>query len=655
MAIIKCSKCGKDISDKAIICPHCGFNMLNNSTKAKVNLNDTSEEKKIVFSETHIKKSFLFGKRRSFFIGMVICLLLSVLFGCIWYYSNHHSKIEGYIQYVPFQESEDDNWGMISTDGKVLFEKEFPNEYKLTVVMNDRFIVEHNDNGRVIYEYYTAEKKPKQIGKEYIHAGMFYADVAPVVEEGKPIEFINKDGDVVFKLDKIEGKPVESVTNFRGGLCSFSSEGKIGFINTSGKVVINAKYCFASPFNDGRSIVIDSKYKNDLMEDNLDKVKIDIIDEDGDVIKSIRGVDFGSLRYMDGYNGGYLPYNLISKISDITNGDSWGLLDINGEPYLKANKKIKNVKIVTNNHFGFSDGSNWGLMNTDGTMLIRPKYEDIQYDAANHVWAKEKGKYHLITLDDEMIGHDEFDFISPFYDGHHAIAKDGDNSYFFINEDGKQLNKKDYFNISFYSTEDLVMSDYFDVDNFLNDIGFSNNGIDGLSFTSSPSKVAIKAGNPNADSYSSESYISYDKPYGNTKITIETSFVLPITESITNTEYVNGPFYSYPQTYVVGYRFNNTNVENFYITIPNSGIFSGKMNVVFSNLRSKFDKLGSVAYSSENAIEIKIGNNKTLRMFKGYDRVQINWGSNTYNLDRNMDYENWPDYSNSDRAVLDSI
>ena len=41
----------------------------------------------------------------------------------------------GDIQYLPFQSDEHSNWGLVSTDGKVLFENEFKNEP--TVVMHD--------------------------------------------------------------------------------------------------------------------------------------------------------------------------------------------------------------------------------------------------------------------------------------------------------------------------------------------------------------------------------------------------------------------------------------------------------------------------------------------------------------------------------------
>ena len=36
---------------------------------------------------------------------------------------------------------------------------------------------------------YTADKNARQVGKEYVQAGAFIEDVAPVVEKGKAIDF----------------------------------------------------------------------------------------------------------------------------------------------------------------------------------------------------------------------------------------------------------------------------------------------------------------------------------------------------------------------------------------------------------------------------------------------------------------------------------
>lgn len=44
----------------------------------------------------------------------------------------------GNVEYIPFQETDDGQWGMISMDGKVLFKDEFKN--KPTVVRDGRFL-----------------------------------------------------------------------------------------------------------------------------------------------------------------------------------------------------------------------------------------------------------------------------------------------------------------------------------------------------------------------------------------------------------------------------------------------------------------------------------------------------------------------------------
>ena len=63
------------------------------------------------------------------------------------------------VEYFPFQESKDGNWGMIGIDGKVLFSEEFKN--MPTMAVNGRFMVKNSDG---LWEIYTAEKKPEKIG-----------------------------------------------------------------------------------------------------------------------------------------------------------------------------------------------------------------------------------------------------------------------------------------------------------------------------------------------------------------------------------------------------------------------------------------------------------------------------------------------------------
>lgn len=104
----------------------------------------------------------------------VICLMVMV--SC---FAACGEKDDWDVEYVPFQESEGGNWGLISPDGEVLFSEEF--KEMPSVALNGRFVVRNADG---LFEIYTAEKKPQKVGGEYLSVGLFYDKVAPAVEKG---------------------------------------------------------------------------------------------------------------------------------------------------------------------------------------------------------------------------------------------------------------------------------------------------------------------------------------------------------------------------------------------------------------------------------------------------------------------------------------
>ena len=56
----------------------------------------------------------------------------------------------GDVEYIPFKETIDGQWGMISMDGKVLFKEEFKDEP--TVVRDGRFFVRNKDGFWEMYD-----------------------------------------------------------------------------------------------------------------------------------------------------------------------------------------------------------------------------------------------------------------------------------------------------------------------------------------------------------------------------------------------------------------------------------------------------------------------------------------------------------------------
>lgn len=75
MALINCSECGKEISDKASSCPNCGAPVIIDAKN-----NDNSEEKIIAKTNRKINKKVIIGIV-SVVVAALICILIIKLFG----------------------------------------------------------------------------------------------------------------------------------------------------------------------------------------------------------------------------------------------------------------------------------------------------------------------------------------------------------------------------------------------------------------------------------------------------------------------------------------------------------------------------------------------------------------------------------------------
>ncbi len=346
------------------------------------------------------------------------------------------------VQYLPFQTEEDGGWGLISTDGKVLFEDEFKN--RPTMVANDRFAVKNSDGE---WEIYTAEEKPKQVGDDsYTQLGMFWENVTPAVKKGKAICLINIDGEVVKELDKLGGKTVKGIYNFHEGLAIFQTEEDLyGAIDTDGEVVIEPKYAKLNTCNDGKLIAIEKKFKDEVSNYDYDKIDRVVLNKNGENILTLKGSKF---TYTG--NGFYDGKLIVSK----KKGDETevGIIDEEGEWVFQPKKKVKGIGEIYNNKFTFYDGDKWGLMNTDGEILIRAKYDQLFFVSKDILAAKDDNKERdercrLMDLKGENIGNERFSEIDCAFFGSGYFLAETDKEIQFVDKDGEIL---DLENVSPY-------------------------------------------------------------------------------------------------------------------------------------------------------------------------------------------------------------
>ena len=356
---------------------------------------------------------------RKIFYSMMLKLMASAF---IFTSCSGSGDVSGNV-YYPYQTERGERWGLLGANGKEFVTDEFSE--RPCIAVNGRFIAQ-NKKGQ--YLVFTAEAKPKQIAGPFQAAGAFYAGVAPVVREGKSIEFIDKDGKIAFEIDKINKKKVLKVRNFSEGLCLFFTEDNLwGAIDASGAVVIPADYTTLDDCKDGKLIGIHKKYNGK----ETSAKKLSVIGRDGKVLSQI-SLDKFTPKEKYFRNG-----HLTVTIKGGENGDRMGLIDYQGGWILKATNEIREIGEFFGDKFTYYDGEGWGVMNLKGEKVVV---------LSDNRLAVEKGR--IVNLDGETIlGDDEYlSYVRLPYGG--VVAEETQNHWVFIDNDGKPLDQlKEFYSI----------------------------------------------------------------------------------------------------------------------------------------------------------------------------------------------------------------
>lgn len=545
-------------------------------------------------------------------ITFVFAVLTAMLFASC-------SKTEnGKVEYIPFQESADGQWGMISLDGKILFTEEF--KTKPTVVRDGRFFVRTKEG---LWEMYDATNKPKKIGTDYAHASGFRNGVALVAEKNKPVSIIDTEGKTKKILDKIEGKVVDGVRSFEEGYAVFMTvDSLFGVINQGGDCVIKPEYTELNDCGDGKFIGINKKYEADLKKGKKDKVKLSVVNTSGKILYEFMASKYNDVHQK--FSDGLLP---ISVKKD--GKETWGIINEKGEEVVKPTTKIKNIGNVKDEKFTYYNGEGWGLMNTKGETLIRAKYEFLYFDGDNMLVAIVKkdadtfeSKY--VNEKDEQIGEDTYVSATPFtmFDGEHAIVKPNDKIYSIISKEGKQVEGlPDIVEIGTFEGESYIQSDYVDFKALIADCKISDDGMFGMSFKTTPAE-AIKAQVKEGIAISDENHKAGDlywydltdevwfiKKPGNISSIFEMHYTGYLTKKTYRTkriiDYVIGDWYWYHDKKIpTGYVYNKVSMRNFKMTFDNDGKLHGKLSDVLLALKGKFKSMGKIVKENNGAFVV---------------------------------------------------
>lgn len=541
-------------------------------------------QKRLKHVNTHFTNLIIMNKFLFFCTAVVASIAIS---SC-----SNNSEIE----YLPFKSHSEGKWGLIDAKGNVLFQEEFAEAP--TAAVNGRFLVE---NKKGYWELFSAEEKPKKIGQDYSNILSFTSNVTPAVVKGGKIQIIDTDGKNVATLDKADGKNISYCSNFINGYAVIITEDNLfGIINNKGKVVVSPKYDKAI-VRDWGIICGEPQSEKDKQTDSG---KVIFFNYNGEEITSLRigkKEKYCNLN-IDAINSEFIPVAVLTDDGE----EAWGVIDYEKNQIVKPSSKITRMGMIKNKKFPYrSDEGLWGVKDLDGNIIIRAKYEFMEWVSNDRLMVSySNDKYSLIDLEDNELTKETYSDYISFGEKQNIAVKLDKNSWGIIDMNGQEIKidkNVDIYKIKYELRTGFVKSEFVDTGAIVTKLNISNDGIGKFNLNMLP-EAAVKVDTELSTDPSSWTYrndVNYTiHPIEGVKIEFHAIYKQYLVEST---------YDSYNYTY----QHNWITDKPAMIAANISGDkLQGKDKEIYDAIAKKVKSYGSVMKESDNTVVVKISETK---------------------------------------------
>lgn len=382
-------------------------------------------------------------KKRYIVLVIVAIIILIISIGFIIAKNVTKSRREYNIEQVEnynyFILKQNNKFGVIDTNGKILIESKFdslimPNPSKaIFICKNDNNTIVLNDKGEEIFKEY---KNIDAIRLKNIASDLMYEKSVLKFESDEKYGLINLDGKQILKPDynSIEG------LSYKEGELLVQKDEKYGIVNIKGNELVKCEY---------DKISVDNYYT----EENNYKYAGYIVG-----IKTEEGYRYGYINV----NGKLLldtQYNEISRITDIKDDKNIYLISAkNGQYGLTKNGE----KLTDNEYQSMTYNPNmnvivvekskkYGVINLSGKVIVPIEYNQIDINGMYMYATKEQG---TVVFDSE--GNEakiNVDLVKIKTENENYIitinTKNGQTNYGVIDKQGKQIIEEEYSYIEY--------------------------------------------------------------------------------------------------------------------------------------------------------------------------------------------------------------
>ncbi|MFK7950329.1 MAG: WG repeat-containing protein [Saprospiraceae bacterium] len=206
-------------------------------------------------------------------------------------------------------------------------------------------------------------------------------------------------------------------------------DGKWGFVDTSGSVIIDYQYQNVHNFYQNVTLV---------KKDNL----WGFINNKGEVIVPLA---FSEVKKYTG-----------TKVVRAKKEEFWYLYNLKGK--LIVDEKFEMIHPIVSKKMAVKLNGKMGLMDIDGNLLIKPKYQEVAYFGGNMVRVKKRGKYGYRTIENKRAIPIKYEDLGRFYGTRVKAKRKG--KWGMIDKKGKRILKFKFDYIGEYAY-DSYLKDYY--------------------------------------------------------------------------------------------------------------------------------------------------------------------------------------------------
>lgn len=342
-------------------------------------------------------------------------ILLSSLSVCVLFLSSCHHLDTDPVEALPFR-NDGTTWGVIATDGTVL-QPAGSFEHRPSAVVGGMFSLANEEGRLQLYSLHDPAHPVSQ--RSFVRIGHFFENVTLAQEEtDSPILLIDKQGNNVASTAQYPQYDIVLMHNFSEGRALFATgNGKYGYMDTQGNIVIPPIYDRAYDFHEGLALAgnTNSQGQSGYL----------LIDRNGKIKTAIR---------------------LSNSLLDAGLSDSrllfcelgtrhFGYLNRQGEPELYLPEKFRLALPYKNDMAVVETEEGQGVIDRQGQPLIPSIYDKIHLTNHGLTAICKNGKWAVVDPRNQAAIQFQYDSIGHYYNEGLAVARQK-GEYLLIDKEG---------------------------------------------------------------------------------------------------------------------------------------------------------------------------------------------------------------------------